>query len=67
MSLEGKERVQAHIRRIQSSATSGAAAAVRPEPAQHFQPLPQGTQGVRKESPNPLEGDPNVKNGLDYS
>ncbi|TYJ55967.1 acetolactate synthase, mitochondrial [Cryptococcus floricola] len=66
MSLEAKERVRAHVRRIQSSAVSGSAAspAVRPQPAQHFQAAPQP---MPTNTPQFDAADSQIKNGLDYS
>lgn len=65
MSLEAKDRVRAHVRKIQSSASTGAAAspAVRPQPAQHFQAAPQP---MPTNTPR-FDSDSQVKNGLDYS
>lgn len=66
ISIDAKARVQQHVRKLQSSATSGAAPAVRPAPAQHFQlpqnPLPSSAPGTD----NPLDGS-KVKDGMDYS
>lgn len=67
MSIEAKARVRDHVRRIQSSASTGAAPVVRPNPSPNFQVPPQAQM---KESPqyrDPLEGDSQVRNGLDYS
>ncbi|CAD6573666.1 MAG: Acetolactate synthase, mitochondrial [Tremellales sp. Tagirdzhanova-0007] len=66
MSLEAKARVREHIRKIQSSATNGAAPAVRPEAAQHFQMPPSALPNRSPSMDNPLES-AHVKNGLDYS
>ncbi|OXB39850.1 acetolactate synthase, mitochondrial [Cryptococcus neoformans] len=64
MTLEAKERVRAHVRKIQSSASTAAASpAVRPQPAQHFQAAPQP---MPTNTPR-FESDSQVKNGLDYS
>lgn len=64
MTIEAKERVRAHARKIQSSASTAAASpAVRPQPAQHFQAAPQP---MPANTPR-FESDGQVKNGLDYS
>lgn len=65
MTLEAKDRVRAHVRKIQSNASTGAAAspAVRPQPAQHFQAAPQP---MPANTPR-FDSDSQVKNGLDYS
>jgi acetolactate synthase-1/2/3 large subunit len=67
ISIDAKARVREHVRRIQSSATQGAAPVVRPNPSPTFQVPPQAQI---KESPqyiDPLQCDPQVRNGLDYS
>ncbi|WVF71522.1 acetolactate synthase, mitochondrial [Kwoniella sp. CBS 6097] len=67
MTLEAKERVRAHVRNIQSSAITGASPAVRPAPAQHFQP-PPASKTLPKETPTFESQDGSqIKNGLDYS
>ncbi|KAK8864319.1 acetolactate synthase, mitochondrial [Kwoniella newhampshirensis] len=63
ISAEAKDRVTAHYRNIQTSAPSKASPAVRPAPAQHFQPTPQPMPAS-----NPTyELESKVKNGLDHS
>lgn len=64
ITLEAKDRVKEHVRRIQSSATSPAQLAARPAPAPHFQTPPQA---LPKESPIYDVGDSKVKDGMDYS
>ncbi|WRT66295.1 acetolactate synthase, mitochondrial [Kwoniella shivajii] len=67
ISVEAKDRVRAHFRNLQSSAVSGASPAVRPAPAQHFQP-PAPAQTIPKSTPTfESENGPQIKNGLDYS
>ncbi|WWC89394.1 acetolactate synthase, mitochondrial [Kwoniella dendrophila CBS 6074] len=67
MSLEAKDRVRAHIRNLNSSAITGASPAVRPVPAQHFQP-PTPAQTIPKNTPTfENENGSQIKNGLDYS
>ncbi|WVR06975.1 acetolactate synthase, mitochondrial [Kwoniella sp. DSM 27419] len=63
ISQEAKERVNAHYRNIQTSSSTGAAPAVRPAPAQHFQ-VP--SQTIPRNTPT-FENDSQIKNGLDYS
>lgn len=65
ITLEAKDRVREHVRRIQSSATAPAQPAVRPAPASHFQAAPPA-QALPKESPI-YDGDAKVKDGMDYS
>lgn len=64
ISLEAKDRVREHVRRIQSSASTSAAPALRPAPAQHFQ-TPPPSQKLPPASP--VYENEKVKNGLDYS
>ena len=66
MTLDAKARVREHVRNIQSTAVSGAAPAVRPEPAHHFQLPPQVLPTSLPALDNQLESS-QVKNGLDYS
>ncbi|RXK35395.1 acetolactate synthase, mitochondrial [Tremella mesenterica] len=65
ITVEGKARVQEHIRRIQSSAPKAAALAVRPEPAQHFQTSPTTFPSQTPAYDDPLNS--KIKDGLDYS
>jgi acetolactate synthase-1/2/3 large subunit len=65
ISLDAKERVRDHVRRIQSSATTSAAPALRPAPAQHFQTPPADASKLPPSSP--IYENDKVKNGLDYS
>jgi len=68
MTLDARARVQQHVRKLQSSAVSGASPAVRPSPAQHFQPPPTSLPSTAPGSDNPLDGSSSkVKDGLDYS
>lgn len=68
MSLEAKARVREHVRKIQSSAKSGAAAAVRPEPASTFQAPPQNLPRNSPSFENPIDAEAaHTRNGLDYS
>lgn len=67
LELDAKARIKEHSRRLQTSATAQAAPAVRPEPAQHFQPSPATLPPQTKGAEHPLQGDAQVRNGLDYS
>lgn len=67
ISLEAKARVQAHVRSINSSAPSGTAPVVRPNPSPQFQVPPNAQPTSSPVYENPLQGDSQVKNGLDYS
>jgi acetolactate synthase-1/2/3 large subunit len=67
MTLEAKARVREHVRRINSSASNSAAPVVRPNPAPQFQVPPSAQPPEHANYENPLEGDSQVKNGLDYS
>ncbi len=62
---EAKQRVQEHVRRIQSSASASApAAAVRAQPAPHFQAPPnQNTP----DSPLAAPQNANIRDGYDHS
>ncbi|KLT39302.1 acetolactate synthase [Cutaneotrichosporon oleaginosum] len=64
-SPEAKARVHEQVRRLQSSATSTGAAAVRPAPAPHFQAPPN--QNTPDSPFAPHKGDPNVKDGYDHT
>lgn len=65
MTVEGKQRVREHVRRIQSSAsTNSPAAAVRPAPAAHFQQPPNQNTAA---SPYAAEANPNIRDGYDHS
>ncbi|KAK1924151.1 acetolactate synthase [Papiliotrema laurentii] len=66
MTLDARARVQQHIRSLQSSAAPAASPAVRPAPAQHFQPPPASLPSSAPGSDNPLDTS-KVKDGLDYS
>lgn len=66
ITLDAKSRVQQHIRNIQSSSKAAASPAVRPAPAQHFQPPPQSLPSSAVGSDNPLDRS-KVRDGLDYS
>ena len=68
MTLDARARVQQHVRKLQSSAITGASPAVRPSPAQHFQPPPSSLPSTAPGSDNPLDASSSkVKDGLDYS
>ena len=67
MTLEAKARVREHVRKIQSSARTGAAPAVRPNPAPQFQVPATSQPPSHPNFENPLKVDSQVRNGLDSS
>ena len=67
ITLEAKARVREHVRRIQSSARTDAAPAVRPNPAPQFQVPATSQPPSHPNFENPLKVDSQVRNGLDHS
>lgn len=67
ISLDAKARVRDHVRKIQSSAKQGAAPVVRPNPSPNFQVPPEAQIRESPQYRDPLQGDSQVRNGLDYS